>query len=66
MISEEAFMDIVALHRQGHSMRLIAKHLRLHRNTVKKYILGKRFLEYRRSQRRLSILASFVQNSIAM
>ena len=57
MIPEEVFMDIVALHRQGHSMRFIAKRLGLHRNTVKKYILGKRFPEYRRTDRRISILA---------
>ena len=34
MITEEAFMDILALHRQGHIMRFIAKRLGLHRNTV--------------------------------
>jgi transposase len=42
-------------------MRFIAKRLGLHRNTVKKYILGKRFSEYRRSQRRVSILSPFVR-----
>jgi transposase len=42
-------------------MRFIAKRLALHRNAVKKYILGKRFPEYRRSQRRVSILAPFVR-----
>lgn len=61
MVTEEVFMDIVALHRQGHSMRFIAKRLGLHRNTVKKYILGKRFPEYRRTERRVSILAPFVR-----
>jgi transposase len=61
MITEEAFMDIVALHRQGHSMRFIAKKLGLHRNTVKKFIICKRFPEYRRSDRRLSILTPFVR-----
>jgi transposase len=61
MITEEAFMDIVALHRQGHKMRFIARKLGLHRNTVKKYILGKRFPEYRRSERRISILAPFAR-----
>jgi len=54
-------MDIIALHRQGHSMRFIAKKLGLHRNTVKKYIIGKRFPEYRRTTRRLSILAPFTR-----
>jgi transposase len=61
MVTEEVFMDIVALHRQGHSMRFIAKRLGLHRNTVKKYILGKRFPAYRRTDRRVSILAPFVR-----
>jgi transposase len=61
MITEEAFMDIMALHRQGHKMRFIARKLGLHRNTVKKYILGKRFPEYRRSERRISILAPFAR-----
>jgi DNA-binding NarL/FixJ family response regulator len=37
MITKEAFMDIIALHRQGHGMRFVAKKLGLHRNTVKKY-----------------------------
>lgn len=61
MIPEEAFMDIISLHRQGHSMRFIARKLGLHRNTVKKYILGRRFPEYRRTERRVSILASFAR-----
>ena len=61
MIPEEAFMDIISLHRQGHSMRFIARKLGLHRNTVKKYILGRRFPEYRRTERRVSILAPFVR-----
>ena len=61
MITQEAVMDIVALHRQGHSMRFIAKKLGLHRNTVKKFILGKRFPEYQRCERRVSILAPFVR-----
>ena len=39
MICTEAFMDILAFHRQGHSMRWIAKKLGIHRNTVKKYII---------------------------
>jgi hypothetical protein len=31
MIPKETFMDIISLHRQGHSMRLIARKLGLHR-----------------------------------
>jgi len=61
MITQEEFMDIFALHRQGHSMRSIAKRLGLHRNTVKKYIQRQRFPEYRRGPRRNSILAPFAQ-----
>jgi len=61
MITEEANMDIWALHREGHSMRFIARKLGLHRNTVKKYIVGKRLPEYRRSEARRSVLAPFVR-----
>jgi transposase len=61
MITEEAFMDIVALHRQGHSIRFIAKKLGMHRNTVKKFIEGRRFPAYDRSNRGISILAPFVR-----
>ena len=35
MIAMEVFMDILALRRQGMSMRSIAKRLGIHRNTVK-------------------------------
>jgi transposase len=61
MITEEAFMDIVALHRQGHSIRFIAKKLGMHRNTVKKFIEGRRFPAYDRSKRGITILAPFVR-----
>jgi transposase len=60
MITEEAFMDIMALDRQALSMRFIAKKLGLNRNTVKKLIPGKPFPEYRRSERRVSILTPLV------
>ena len=49
MITTEVFMDIIAMHRQGMSMRLIAKKLGIHRNTVKKHITGNRFPHYRKS-----------------
>jgi transposase len=61
MITEEAFMDIVALHRQGHSIRFIAKKLGMHRNTVKKFIEGRRFPSYDRSKRCVSVMAPFVR-----
>jgi DNA-binding CsgD family transcriptional regulator len=43
MISEEVFMDIIALRRQGYSMRAIAKKLGIHRNTVKRHLESKSF-----------------------
>jgi transposase len=61
MITTEAFMDILALHRQGQSMRQIAKQLGIHRDTVKKYIIGKGPPRYRKRKRRESILAPFHQ-----
>jgi transposase len=59
MISTEVFMDILALHRQGHSMRWIAKKLGIHRNTVKKYITKKKLPQYHQQKRRESILSPF-------
>jgi len=61
MISAEAFMDILALHRQGQSMRWIAKKLGIHRNTVKKYITGKKHPRYRKQKRSESILSPYHQ-----
>lgn len=61
MIGSEVFMDIFSLHRQGHSMRHIAKTLGIHRNTVKKYLQeGKgKPLQYRKNKRNDSILDPF-------
>lgn len=61
MISTEVFMDIIALHRQGHSMRWIAKKLGIHRNTVKKYIIQRKQPTYRKQKRRASILSPYHQ-----
>jgi len=61
MISTEVFMDILEVHRQGHSMRWIAKKLGIHRNTVKKYITQKKQPKYRKQKRRESILAPYHQ-----
>lgn len=61
MICTEVFMDILALHRQGHSMRWIAKKLGIHRNTVKKYITQKKQPQYNRQKRRVSILEPYHQ-----
>lgn len=38
MITWERFMDILALHRQGLSLRQISDKLGIHRNTVTKYV----------------------------
>jgi len=54
-------MDIMALHRQGHSIRFIAKKLGMHRNTVNKFIQGRRFPEYNRAKRGICILVPFVR-----
>jgi transposase len=61
MIDTEVFMDILAFHRQGHSMRWIAKKPGIHRNTVKKYITQKTRPRYRKQKRRESILSPYHQ-----
>ena len=61
MLTTEVFMDILALHRQGHSMRWIAKKLGIHRNTVKKYITQKKPPQYTKKKQRESILAPYHQ-----
>ena len=61
MIATEVFMDILALHRQGHSQRWIAKKLGIHRDTVKKYITQKKLPGYRKKIRRESILTQYHQ-----
>ena len=37
MLTQELLVEIHVLHRQGHSIRQIAKILRLSRNTVRRY-----------------------------
>jgi len=59
MISTEVFMDIIALKRQGHSIRWIAKKLGIHRNTVKKHLERKSFPAYTRKKAKPSILEPF-------
>ena len=64
MIITEVFMDILALHRQGYSMRWIAKKLGIHRNTVKKVHHGKKsslITKCKESANRF--LASFTKSS---
>jgi len=61
MIPQEVFMDILALHRQGYSYRAIARKLSIHRNTVKKYVEGRRMPAYGGKKRREGILAPYRQ-----
>jgi len=61
MITKEEFMDIIALHRQGLSMRAIARKLGMHRNTVKKYIEGGTMPGYGQSSSRPSIIDPYRQ-----
>ena len=61
MISTEVFMDIISLHRQGLSMRAIARRLGIHRNTVKKHIESETWPQYRKKKRQKSILDPYRQ-----
>ena len=61
MITKEVFMDIISLHRQGLSMRAIAKKLGIHRNTVKRHIEGNTFPQYRKNKRQKSVLDPYRQ-----
>jgi transposase len=61
MVTMEVFMDILALHRQGFSMRWISEKLNIHRNTVKRYVTEKEPPTYRKRKRHESILAPYHQ-----
>ena len=61
MISEEVFMDIIAMHRQGLSIRQISRTLGIHRSTVKKHIETKEFPHYHKLNRGVSILEPYKQ-----
>lgn len=61
MISVEVCMDILSLHRQGMSNRVIAKKLGIHRNTVKKYIEKGGLPAYKENNRQTSILDPYRQ-----
>ncbi len=61
MISEEVFMDIIAMHRSGLSVRQISRKLGIHRNTVKKQIETKEFPHYHKHKRGVSILEPYKQ-----
>lgn len=55
MIAMEVFMDIIALRRQGCSLREISRKLGIHRNTVTKYLNGEK-PQYRKFKRKDLIL----------
>ena len=61
MITWEVYMDIVALHRQGHSERAIARKIGIHRNTVKKHIQEGQTPQYQKGKRQKSILTPYYQ-----
>jgi len=56
MITGEGFMDIIAMHRSGLSVRAISRKLGLHRKTVKKHIEENTFPQYHKRKRGVSIL----------
>lgn len=60
MISKEVFMDIIAMYRNGYSIRKIAKIKGMHRRTVKKYLEGDSFPRYQK-KRGASILEPYYQ-----
>lgn len=61
MISTEVYMDIIALRRQGHSQRWIAKKLGIHRNTVKKHLESSSFPAYNSKSSKPSVLDQYRQ-----
>lgn len=61
MILREVFMDVIALHRQGYSIRAIARKLGIHRATVKKHLEDPSFPKYERRTERGSILEPYGQ-----
>ena len=61
MISKEVFMDIIAMHRNGYSIRKIAKIKGIHRKTVKKYLESNSFPHYQKKKRGSSILEPYYQ-----
>jgi transposase len=61
MISKEVFMDIIAMHRNGYSIRKIAKLHGIHRDTVKRHLESNSFPEYQKEKRKISILGPYSQ-----
>ncbi len=61
MIATEVYMDIIALKRQGHSLRWIAKKLGIHRKTVKKHLESESFPAYSPRTAKPSVLDPYHQ-----
>src|SRR3974377_1556407 len=61
MITREVFMDIKVMHRNGLSIRRIARMTGLHRLTVKRHGESDSFAEYHRTKKRKSLLDPYVQ-----
>jgi transposase len=61
MISQEAFMDIVALKRSGLSIRKIARKLGIHRKTVRKHLAAASFPEHHHKEGKSSLLDPYRQ-----
>ena len=54
-------MDIIAMHRNGYSIRKIAKLTGIHRRTVKRHLESNSFPAYKKEKRKLSILEPYTQ-----
>ena len=54
-------MDIIALRRNGCSIRKIAKLAGIHRKTVKRHLESNSFPTYKKEERRISILEPYTQ-----
>lgn len=61
MISKEVFMDIIAMRRNGYSIRKIAKLTGIHRKTVKRHLENNSFPAYKKEKRKFSILEPYTQ-----
>lgn len=61
MISKEVFMDIIAMRRNGYSIRKIPKLTGIHRKTVKRHLESNSFPAYKKEKRKLSILEPYTQ-----
>jgi transposase len=61
MISKEVFMDIIAMHRNGYSIRKIARLTGIHRRTVKRHLESNSFPAYKKEERKISILEPYTQ-----